>query len=166
MPTVRAYATPIQLAVKAVVTAIQLGGGTLQADIGVAPDCPPPYVIITAPTGGIVTGTLANPAADADHRIQITAVGDLPEQALRALDKVREALTITALQTEFNTLSDNGEVGANRKVTWASLDISPGEFREERGLPEPLFSQIDQYIIRTHPTYPSFGGAFSEGFAI
>ena len=150
--TLRAPVTPVMLAVQAVIEAIQIGGGTLKAGLGVAPEgCPPPYIVITRPAGGTTTGTIDNPEADADHRIQVSAVGDLHVQALLALDKVRAALTIPALQTELDALDTAGEPGADRRVSWVVIDVSTGSLREERGLPEPLFSEIDQYIIRTHP---------------
>lgn len=151
MPQIRALNTPVMLAAKAVIEAIQTGGATLKVGLGEAPDCPPPYIILTRPSGGSLTGTLANPEADADHRVQVIALGQLSVQALRALDKVRQGLTVTALQTEFDVLNTAGEAGADRRVTLCWVDVSRGEIREERGLPEPLFSDIDQYIIRTTP---------------
>jgi hypothetical protein len=152
MAPIRAAVTPVMLAVEAIITGIQVGGATLKAGLGVAPDgCPPPYAIITRPSGGTLTGTLADPEADADHRIQVVGVGDLELQALLVIDRVREAMTIPALQTAFDDLDTAGEANASRRVSMIFIDISSGSAREERGLPEPLFSEFDQYIIRTHP---------------
>ena len=151
MPQIRALNLPVMLAAKAVVESTQLGGATIKVGLGEAPDCPAPYVILTRPTGGILTGTMANPEADADHRVQVIAVGELSEQSTRLLDAVRATMTVENLQTEFDVLDLAGEVGASRRVSMVFIDVSRGETREERGLPEPLFSDIDQYIVRTHP---------------
>jgi hypothetical protein len=45
------------------------------------------------------------------------------------------------------------------------LDIPRGVQRDDRGLPAPIFSGIDQYLISTTPVpLDSFGDGFDDGF--
>jgi len=150
VPQIRALNTPVMLAAKAVVEATLLAGVKVKVGLGEAPDCPAPYVILTRPTGGILTGDFRDPEIDADHRVQVIAVGELSEQSMRLLDAVRGTMTVANLQAEFDVLDLDGEPGSSRRVSMVFVDVSRGETREERGLPEPLFSDVEQYIVRTH----------------
>ena len=117
-------------------------------DVGdaVAPDCPKPFIVVSAVSSPRYTGPLSDTEADSSDRIQFTAIGTTREQADWARDKVRAALTTAALDAAFTTAS------ANRRTMRVILDIPRGVQRDDRGLPEPIFSAIDQYMIGTTPT--------------
>lgn len=113
---------------------------------GVAPDCPKPYIIVSAVSSPRYEGPLSDIEADSNDRIQFTCVGNTREQADWARDKLRVAFTVDALDAEFTS------AGANRRTMRVILDIPRGVQRDDRGLPEPIFSGIDQYMIETTPT--------------
>ncbi len=113
---------------------------------GVAPDCPKPFCVVGMVSSPRYDGPLSSPEADSADRIQFSFVGDTREQADAVRDDVRAALTVARLDTEFATLS------ANRRTLRLILDIPRGVQRDDRGLPEPIFTGIDQYMIETTPT--------------
>jgi len=133
---------PIVKAVENVLSGIMLGGKQIPIGLGEAPECPPPYLIISSGTQGGYTGPWTDPDADASDRIQITAVGISDETSLGALDKAREQLTFANLVAEGIP---------DRKILSVNLNLSRGGFVEQRGIPEPLFSNVDQYLIATTP---------------
>ena len=92
------------------------------------------------------TGPLSDSEADSDDRIQISGIGDTREQADSMRDAIRLALTTAALDAEFDTASEL------RRTLNVKLDMSPVMRREDRGLPNPIFTAIDQYMIETTPT--------------
>lgn len=113
---------------------------------GVAPDCDRPYIIVDSVSSPRYTGPLDDGESDSMDRIQFACVGNSREQADWARDKLRAALTYAALDAEFVTLS------ASRRTMEVILDIPRGVQRDDRGLPAPIFSGIDQYLISTTPT--------------
>lgn len=131
-PTVEAF--------MAVLNTVMLGGKEAPADYDQAPDCSPPYFIVTT-VSEVVDGTMESPEADSITRLQVIAVGDDGVIAMKLLDKSRAALTREAMNTHLT----------DRKVMLMTLDVMRGTDREERGLPEPLISKIDQYRIYTTP---------------
>ena len=112
----------------------------------VAPDCPRPYAVVSSVSSRSYTGPLGDTEADSADRIQFAAVGDTREQADLIRDDIRLALTRTALDAQFTTLT------ANRRVLLVELDIPRGTQRDDRGLPNPIFTAMDQYMIETTPT--------------
>ena len=125
--------------------AIAEGTGISVGD-GVAPDCPKPFIVVSAVSSRRYDGPLSDGEADSADRIQFACVGNTRQSADFARDKLRAALTFTALDTEFNVN------GADRRTLRVILDIPRGVQRDDRGLPEPIFTGIDQYLIETTPT--------------
>ena len=112
---------------------------------GVAPDCDKPYIIIDSVSSPRYTGPLDDGEADSMDRISFACVGSTREQADLVRDGLREALTSAALDAQFITLS------ASRRTMEVILDIPRGVQRDDRGLPAPIFSGMDQYLISTTP---------------
>jgi len=112
---------------------------------GVAPDCPRPYIVVDSVVSPRYTGPLSDTEADSSDRVQFACVGDTREQADLVRDSLRIALTVATLDAQF--VAD----GANRRTLLVILDIPRGVQRDERGLPEPIFSATDQYMISTTP---------------
>ena len=124
----------------------------------VAPDCPKPYCVVGVVSSPRYSGPLNSPESDSADRIQFSFIGDTREQADLARDDVRAALTMANLDAEFLTLS------ADRRTLSLILDIPRGVQRDDRGLPNPIFTGIDQYMIETTPAIVV--GSFSSGFDI
>ncbi len=133
---------PLLVSIYNILSVISLGPKDMPVGRGEAPECDPPYLIISSGFGGDFSGPWTDPDADEMARIQITAVGETDEQAAAALDLAREALTRTALIAEGV---------ADRTVLSVNLDVSRNLLVEQRGLPNPLFSHIDQYLVHTTP---------------
>lgn len=112
---------------------------------GVAPDCDKPYIVVSSVSTLPYGGPLDDGEADSSDRIQFSCVGETRVQADLTRDDLREALTVAALDAEFATAS------ANRRTLKLKLDVSPDGQRDDRGLPSPIFTGIDQYIIETTP---------------
>lgn len=112
----------------------------------VAPDCDKPYIVVSSVSSRSYTGPLSDGEADSNDRIQFASIGETREQSDLVRDSVRIALTTAALDAEFVT------AGANRRVLELMLDIPRGVQRDDRGLPNPIFSSVDQYLISTTPT--------------
>ena len=112
---------------------------------GVAPDCDKPYIIVDSVSSPRYTGPRNDGEADSMDRISFACVGSTREQADLVRDDLREALTLSALDAEFITLS------ASRRTMEVILDIPRGVQRDDRGLPAPIFSGMDQYLISTTP---------------
>lgn len=135
--------TPIMRAVAAIVETLGDPVG-----LGGAPKgCNPPYYVITTISSPRYTGPFMHaPEADAMDRVQITAVSAISdEQANGNKDRVREAFTVAALDAQF--VSD----GEPRRTLSLVLDIPRGVQRDERGLPNPRYNAVDQYMIETTP---------------
>ena len=113
---------------------------------GVAPDCDRPYLVVDSVSSRSYTGPFGDIEADSADRIQFAAVGDTREQVDAIRDDIRAALTVAALDTQFTTQSDD------RRTLMVVLDIPRGVQRDDRGLPNPIFTAMDQYIIETTPT--------------
>ncbi len=112
---------------------------------GVAPDCPRPYIVVDSVVSPRYTGPLSDTEADSSDRIQFACVGDTRRQADLVRDSLRAALTINAFDSQFVS------TGASRRILLVILDIPRGVQRDDRGLPDPIFSAIDQYMISTTP---------------
>ncbi len=113
---------------------------------GVAPDCDKPYIVVSSVSSQRYSGPLSDGEADSNDRIQFSSVGETREQADLVRDSVRAALTTSTLDAEFVTAT------ANRRVLELILDIPRGIQRDDRGLPNPIFLAVDQYMISTTPT--------------
>lgn len=113
---------------------------------GVAPNCDPPYVFVVAVSPQRYSGPFGDIEADSADRIQFSAVGRSRAQADSMRDAIRTFFTVAALDTEFGTQS------ISRRTLGVRLDMSPNTRREDRGLPNPIFTAIDQYIVETTPT--------------
>lgn len=111
----------------------------------VAPDCDKPYVVVSSVSSPRYSGPLNDGEADSADRIQFSCVGTSRAQADAARDSVRNALTYENLDAEFTNLS------ASRRTLNLILDIPRGVQRDDRGLPNPIFTAIDQYMIETTP---------------
>jgi len=142
----RAKLLPVMQACEAVVGTILVGGSAVPVSPANAPDCPKPYIVVTSVSSPRYTGPMSDTEADSADRIQFSCVALSAVQADWLRDKVREVLTTAALDAAFVTLS------ANRRVLMCILDIPRGVQRDDRGLPEPIFNSIDQYMIETTPT--------------
>jgi len=112
----------------------------------VAPDRPKPYCVVSSVSSPRYTGPLSDGEADSADRIQFSCIGETREQADGVRDHIRAAITTAALDAQFTTLS------ANRRTLMVVLDIPRGVQRDDRGLPNPIFVGIDQYMIETTPT--------------
>lgn len=134
---------PLSRAVMAALESITLGGGSMVVGDGVAPDCDPPYLIATGVPGGSFTGPLSAVDEDELARVQVRAVGVTREQAELALDLSRDVMTVALLQANYT--------GNGRRITNVELDVYRGGLTEGQGVPEPYFSEIDQYLVRTTP---------------
>lgn len=146
-PMVRAKLKPVLDACKDVIEAnISLGGEAIPVGVDGAPDCDRPYIIVGAVSSPRYTGPINNTEADSNDRIQFTASSPSSDQANWLRDKVREVLTVANLDAAFVANS------ANRRTLMLILDIPRGTQRDDRGLPEPIFNSIDQYMIETTPT--------------
>ena len=113
---------------------------------GVAPDCAKPYCVVGVVSSPRYDGPLDSPEADSADRVQFSFIGDTREQADSIRDDVRAALTVFNLDAQFAILS------ADRRTLRLILDIPRGVQRDDRGLPNPIFTGIDQYMIETTPT--------------
>ncbi len=113
---------------------------------GEAPDCDKPYIVVSAVSSPPYKGPMPDGEADSVDRIQFSCIGETRAQADAVRDDLRAAMTYAALDAQFITLS------ANRRMMHLKLDINRGGNRDDRGLPAPIFSGIDQYIIETTPT--------------
>ena len=111
-----------------------------------APDCEPPYIVISSVSGPRYSGPMSDPEADSNDRIQFSSIGTTQEQADALRDKIRAALTTVNLDAEFQTAGDD------RRILSVLLDIPRGVQRDDRGLPARIFSSIDKYLIETTPT--------------
>jgi len=112
----------------------------------VAPDCDKPYIVVSSVSSRRYSGPLSDGEADSNDRIQFASIGETREQADLVRDSVRAALTTAALDAEFTSS------GANRRTLELILDIPRGVQRDDRGLPNPIFNSVDQYLISTTPT--------------
>lgn len=126
-----------------VVGEIMADGKKIPSDIDQAPDCDPPYFIVKA-VNETVDGSMWSPEADSSLRIQLIAIGTDGALATLLLDKGRAAINKTALNAHMT----------NHKIIRVTLDSNRGTMREERGLPEPFFSKIDQYLLHITPGTP------------
>jgi hypothetical protein len=124
---------------------------------GVAPDCDKPYIVVNSVSSPRYDGPFSDMEADSMDRIQFACIGSTRESADWARDKVRDALTVATLDAEFVTITEP------RRTMQIILDIPRGVQRDDRGLPAPIFSGIDQYLISTTPT-SSFDNGFDNGF--
>ncbi len=115
---------------------------------GVAPDCDAPYIVVNAVSIRPYSGPLSDPEADSSDRIQFAFIGPTREAADDMRDDIRLALTFSALDAEFIALT------ANRRTLKLKLDIGRAAQRDDRGLPNPIFTGMDQYIINTTPSTP------------
>jgi len=138
----RPLQNPLFQAIVNVLETVQLGGVGVGVGRGEAPDCSPPYLIVSTGGQSSFEGPWTDPDADADSRIQVTAIGVSDEQSMMMLDLARGVLTFTNLTAE-------GVAG--RKILSVDLNLSRPGLVEQRGIPEPIFSNLDQYLIRTTP---------------
>lgn len=138
---VRAKLLPVMRACQAVV-----GGIGFPVSPSDAPNCPRPYIVVTSVSSPRYSGPMSDTEADSADRIQFSCIADTAEQADWLRDKVREVLTVSALDAQFVTLN------ADRRTMRLILDIPRGVQRDDRGLPAPIFTSTDQYMIETTPT--------------
>lgn len=141
MPMVRADDREVTNALIAILEAagITVGDGT-------AANCEKPYTVISSVSGPRYDGPMDNTEADGSDRYQFSSVADTRDQADWQKSKVRAALTVEALDAQFITDS------VARRTMMLILDIPRGTRRDERGLPEPVFMGVDQYLVNTTPT--------------
>ena len=139
----RAKISPVIEACKTIAGAVGIPIGD-----GVAPDCPSPYIVIDSVSSRRYSGPFGDTEADSADRIQFACIGVTREVAGDIRDDIRALLTEDALNAEFVSQ------GSNRRTMQVILDIPRGVQRDDRGLPEPIFSAIDQYLISTTPFTP------------
>ncbi len=141
MPMERANQRELTNAVLALLAAagIEVGDAT-------APDCDKPYTIVSAVSGPRYEGPMDNTEIDGVDRFQFSSIGETRDQADRSRQLVRDALTVEALDAQFVTDS------VARRTMMLVLDIPRGTRRDERGLPDPVFLAVDQYLIETTPS--------------
>lgn len=123
---------------KAMATLLATAGfpvGDAEADFNIDP----PFLILFLISSPPPTGDLTNYQSIVTFRYQVTAIGTTQEQAQMLLDKARAVM-------ERDDLSISG-----RRVMMLQLDFTRGDIREERGVPEPVFSAVDQYLLMTTP---------------
>lgn len=122
---------------------VDLGGGEeVAVGDGEAPNCPPPFLIVSSITSPEAEGPLDDTQADVEERIQISAVGETRSQADFLRDKSRAVMTAENI---------NEDMPVDRMVDRVVIDLDIGVTSENRGRPEPLFIARDQYKIRTTP---------------
>ncbi len=140
MPMERADQRELTNAILAVLRAagIEVGDAT-------APDCEKPYTIVSAVSGPRYDGPMDNTEADGSDRFQFSSVAVTRDSADRNRQLVRDALTVEALDAQFVVDA------VARRTMMLILDIPRGTRRDERGLPDPVFLAVDQYLINTTP---------------
>lgn len=111
---------------------------------GRAPNCAEPYFIVSSPPPSTFDGSMLHADDMADWRISVVAVGVTAEQVTMALDKARRYLTLPNARAAW-------PAGTGYRVIMVTLDVSRGVYKEERGMPEPVFSDVDFYIVRVTP---------------
>ncbi len=148
--TGRPYRRLIMKAVVEVLNEVPLGAGFFKAGAGIAPDCPPPYGIVSFAGAAIYTGSLSKPEEEAQDRIQLTAVGDTQEQAIFALDVMRLGMEMVDIQTKYDSFSADPffQPRTFRRI-W--IDVSRRGDVEQRNIPDPVFSELDQYLVHHVP---------------
>ena len=109
------------------------------------PDCEKPYAVVTAVSGPRYEGPMDDIEADGRDRIQFSYIGITRVSADILRDRGRVAITRQGLDAQFTA---QGEMRRTMRVI---LDIPRGTRRDERGLPEPVFMGVDQYLIETTP---------------
>lgn len=141
MPMVRANQREVTNAIIAVLEAASITVGD-----GTAADCEKPYTVLTTVSGPRYDGPMDNTEIDGSDRFQFSSVADTRDQADWLREKVRTALTVEALDAQFVTDA------VARRTMLLILDIPRGTRRDERGLPEPVFMAVDQFLVNTTPT--------------
>ncbi len=140
MPMERADQRELTNAILAV-----LKGAGIEVGDGTAPDCDKPYTIVSAVSGPRYDGPMDNTEADGSDRFQFSSVAVTRDSADRNRQLVRDALTVEALDAQFATDA------VARRTMMLILDIPRGTRRDERGLPDPVFLAVDQFLINTTP---------------
>jgi hypothetical protein len=140
MPMERADQRELTNAILALLTTagIEVGDAT-------APDCDKPYTIVSAVSGPRYDGPMDNTEIDGSDRFQFSSIGVTRDSADLYRQKVRDALTVEALDAQFAADS------VVRRTMRLILDIPRGTRRDERGLPDPVFLAVDQFLIDTTP---------------
>ncbi len=123
-----------------------LRGAGIEVGDATAPDCDKPYTIVSAVSGPRYSGPMDNTEIDGVDRFQFSSIGETRDQADRNRELVRDALTVEALDAQFVTDT------VARRTMMLVLDIPRGTRRDERGLPDPVFLAVDQYLIETTPS--------------
>jgi hypothetical protein len=141
MPMERANQRELSNAILAVLT-----GAGIEVGDATAPDCDKPYTIVSAVSGPRYDGPMDNTEIDGRDRFQFSSIGETRDQADRNRELVRDALTVEALDAQFTTDA------VDRRTMMLVLDIPRGTRRDERGLPDPVFLAVDQFLIETTPT--------------
>ena len=141
MPMERANSREVTNAVIHLLEAID----TMEVGDATAPDCDKPYTIVSNVSGPRYEGPMDNTEIDGQDRIQFSSIGETRDQADRNKEIVRAELTVEALTAQFVIDS------VARRCTMLVLDIPRGTRRDERGLPDPVFQAVDQYLINTTP---------------
>ena len=98
-----------------------------------------PYTVVYSLDDAERSGPIDDGQADVDHTIQLTTVGETPEQTQLLIDATR------------TKMKDGTLVVASRKVLKVDLTEGGGVQRDEEEQP-PLFYGVDVYSILTTPT--------------
>lgn len=118
-----------------------LSATTIPIGDGEAPqNTEPPYAILYLVSGLPPEGPLDDWQADLTLQFQLTCVGVTSEQARLVAD------LCSAVMVKEN-ISIPG-----RRVMFIQQDGYTRDMREERSIPNPIFSTVVQYIVKTTPT--------------
>jgi hypothetical protein len=118
---------------------------------GENPDAPYPYFVVTEFSGPEGEGPIDDFQADVEDTFQVSAIGVTAQQVSRMLDMARGALTRSSLQSSLDSITASETEYEDRHIMWVKVTIAGQGFREERGLPEPVFQNGDRVTIKHTP---------------
>lgn len=144
---------PLSKALMAVLQTIDIGADQdgyelMPVGWGIAPNAPLPYLVLTSFSSREGEGPMNDIQADTPDIYQISAFGESAQQAEAALSLSRIALTKLALQTALDEETNGVD---DRHIMFIMGTLNGQLFRDERGMPEPVFGVFDQITIKTTP---------------
>jgi hypothetical protein len=119
-------------------TTIEIGDGQAPRNADKS-EIDPPYAVLYSLTGGLFDGPLSDSQADVSLIYQVTAVGEIRQQAQVILDVIRAVMKKENLAITGRAVRDVRLVSPNS-----------GLVRDD-DLPNPLFYGYDRYEVDTTP---------------
>lgn len=109
----------------------------LGAELGVAPVDGPPYAVIYPDTGNVGWARLCMTRTEIVVRFWVHAIGLMPEQAMWAMDKVRNALDGTRLPVD------------GYRTQAITQTLGPQPMTRDLTVQPPVFLQVAEFSIRS-----------------